>query len=145
MFRQIPPLPTSICSVRYLLCQLQHVPSDTSSANFNMFCQIPPLPTSICYLRQIPPLPTSICSVRYLLCQLQYVLCDFLRSKVFLKSFVPQCNNTISGAKSTKQPLTWWIIPSVVAPGIHFIVVTYFGFYMFSTMEAPAINNLFVI
>ena len=95
MFRQIPPLPTSICSVRYLLCQLQHVPSDTSSANFNMFCQIPPLPTSICYLRQIPPLPTSICSVRYLLCQLQYVLCDFLRSKVFLKSFVPQCNNNI--------------------------------------------------
>ena len=132
MFRQIPPLPTSTCSVRYLLCQLQYVLSDTSSANFNMF-------------RQIPPLPTSICSVRYLLCQLQYVLCDFLRSKVFLKSFVPQCNNTISGAKSTKQPLTWWIIPSVVAPGIHFIVVTYFGFYMLSTMEAPAINNLFVI
>ena len=37
----------------------------------------------------------SLTSVRCLFCQLQYVMCDFLRSK----SFVPQCNNTISGAK----------------------------------------------
>ena len=88
----------------------------------------------------------SLTSVRCLFCQLQYVMCDFLRSK----SFVPQCNNTISGAKSTIQPLTWWL-PSVVAPGIDFTVVTYFVLffilygYMFLTMESPTINNLFVI
>ena len=93
----------------------------------------------------------SLISLRYLFCQLQYVLRDFHRSKVFFKSFVPQRNNPISGAKSTIQPLTWWIIPSVVAPGIDFTVVTYFVLFfilygfMFLIMESPTINNLFVI
>ena len=44
----------------------------------------------------------------------------------FYRLFVPQCNSRISGEKSTIQPLTWWIIPSVVAPGIDLTVVTYF-------------------
>ena len=93
----------------------------------------------------------SLISLRYLFFQLQYVLCDFQRIKVFFKSFVPQRNNTISGAKSTIQPLTWWIIPSVVAPWIDFSVVTYFVLFfilygsMFLIMESPTINNLFVI
>ena len=93
----------------------------------------------------------SLISLRYLFFQLQYVLCDFQRIKVFFKSFVPQRNNTISAAKSTIQPLTWWIIPSVVAPWIDFTVVTYFVLFfilygsMFLIMESPTINNLFVI
>ena len=93
----------------------------------------------------------SLTSVRYLFYQLQYVLWNFLRNKAFFKSFVPQCNNTISGAKYTIQPLTWWIIPSVDASGIKFTVVTYFVLFlilhgsMILTMESPTINNLFVI
>ena len=74
----------------------------------------------------------SFNSVRYLFCQLHYVLCNFLRrNRVFFKLFVPQCNNTILGAKSTIQPLTWWIIPSVITAGIDFPVVTYFVLFLF--------------
>ena len=67
----------------------------------------------------------------------------------FSKLFVWQYNNTISGTKSTIQPLTWWIIPSGVAPGLDFTVVRYFVLIlygsMFLTMKSPTINNLFVI
>ena len=46
--------------------------------------------------------------------------------------------------------MTWWIVPSVVAPGIEFTVATYFVLFffygsMFLTMEFPTTNNIFVI
>ena len=93
----------------------------------------------------------SLASVRYSSANCNTFREIFWVVRSFFNSFVPQCNNTISGAKSTIQPLAWRIIPTVVAPEIDFTVVTYFVLFfilyesMFLAMESPSINNLFVL
>ena len=44
----------------------------------------------------------------YLFCQLNMLCAIFWGVRSFFNSFVSQCNDTISGAKSMIQPLTWW-------------------------------------